>query len=566
MASGAGAGAASWIRSVSLCLAALCAFGQFDHDLWTPDEPRVGAVGKSVAEGHWIAPRLGDEPFLEEPPLHAWCVGLVYRVFGHDHPSIARLVSLLFGAGGLVVTYFLARQLAGPRAGWLAALSLGISLEYLSTSHRVVVDGALTFFTTASAVACWRGAVARDVHSAARWLILSQCLAVLAFLTKGPIGLAFPALAWVASSFASRTPLPAAASRLAVYCLALLIAFSLIAGPWLFLLHRETGATGLTELLLDNTLGRILPAAEGSRSHLRPFWYYFLYLPVHLFPATLFVAAAAADRWRRRAEVESRERIAYDFGLAWLALGLAMLTLASTKRAIYLLPIFPAAAIAAGVWLDRFLDGRADGAFDRLVGHLMSASLLAAATALLTAAFFIEGASWLPPCAGLAAVMTALAAGGALQPRASRPSPRLLQAWMFSFCAIALAAKFSLVPAVDAVKSLAQPTRDVARMVPSERPLYAFAPDETTVAMFQLYTERRLEPLADLAALRARLEEEGYLDVLVVEKHGVWPPAPPAEGKDPSPLLELPRLEPEILYREVREDSRAFLLLGFRKR
>jgi 4-amino-4-deoxy-L-arabinose transferase-like glycosyltransferase len=112
---------------------------------------------------------------------------------------------------------------------------------------------------------------------------------------------------------------------------------------------------------------------------------------VHLFPATLFVAGAAADRWRRRAELESRERIAYDFGLAWLALGLAMLTLASTKRAIYLLPIFPAAAIAAGVWLDRFLDGRADGAFDRLVGHLMSASLLAAAIALLTAAFFIEG-------------------------------------------------------------------------------------------------------------------------------------------------------------------------------
>jgi hypothetical protein len=218
------------------------------------------------------------------------------------------------------------------------------------------------------------------------------------------------------------------------------------------------------------------------------------------------------------------------------------------------------------VWLDRFLDGRADGVFDRLVGHLMSASLLAAAIALLTAAFFIEGASWLPPIAGLAAVMTALAAGGALQPRASRPRPRLLQAWMFSFCVLALAAKFSLVPAVDAVKSLAQPARDVARIVPSERPLYAFAPDETTVAMFQLYTERRLEPLADLAALRARLEKEGYLDVLVVEKHGVWPPAPPAEGKDPSPLLELPRLEPEILYREVREDSRAFLLLGFRKR
>ncbi len=58
-----------------LLLLTLYAAGIVDHDLWTPDEPRVAAVGKAAARGAWVAPTLNGTPFLEQPPLHAWCVG-----------------------------------------------------------------------------------------------------------------------------------------------------------------------------------------------------------------------------------------------------------------------------------------------------------------------------------------------------------------------------------------------------------------------------------------------------------------------------------------------------------
>ncbi len=526
-------------------LGVLYSSGTLDHDLWTPDEPRVASIGRQVAEGAWVVPTLNGEPFLEEPPLHAWCVALVYGAFGFETPSIARAVSAVFGLGGLAGTYLLAAHLAGRRAGLLAALSLGLSLEYFATAHRVVVDGALTFFTTGSAYACLRGLGSAESGRRLAWLALGYMFASLAFLAKGPIGVAVPALAVLAAAFAGRDV------RLILRAQPWLapIVFAAVTGPWLWLLHRELGPDGLRTIFIENFLGRVLPADSGTRSHLRPSWFYFLYLPIHLLPATLFVAGGFLQRYRGRHNLPARERKAYDLSLAWLVAGFAMLTVASTKRPVYLVPFFPAAAITGGLWLDAFIRKSLDGAYERGMKHALGASIALLAAALPVAAALAGGASMPWGVAGAAAVLVAAAACHAMARRDDREA--LLKTWVFGLAIALLAADFAIVPAIDRKKSLAAASREVARLVPPDRPICAIYADETTRGMVPLYTGRPLTRIASIADLEKRVREEGEVHLLTVDK-----------SERRAPQLEAVRhLSPTVIYEDAREGSRTIRLL-----
>src|SRR5207244_4384286 len=82
----------------------------------------------------------------------------------------------------------------------------------------------------------------------------------------------------------------------------------------------------------------------ASADHAQPFWHYARLLPLALLPWTPFalvgVALARADRSLRTPA-------------GWLLGGLAILSAASAKRPVYLLPIVPAAAILAAAALGR---------------------------------------------------------------------------------------------------------------------------------------------------------------------------------------------------------------------
>lgn len=470
--------------------------GVLDHDLWTPDEPRVAAVGRAVLEGDRVVPTLNGEPFLEEPPLHAWCVALFYGAFGVERPHLARWVSVAAGLGSCAAAYLLGSRLLGKRGGVLCALCLTLTAEHLNTSHRVVVDGLLAALTAASTVAlvsALQGPAGprRSLLCGAGYLFASA-----AFLTKGPIGLAVPALAVVALALVQRAP------RVFLHAEPWLapLAFALVAGPWLWQLHRQMGWEGLRVLLGDNLLGRVLPAEEGSRSHLRAWWFYLLHVPVGLLPVTPLVVLGALDRRRRQARLLPAEKSAYDFAFTWLGLGVLLLSAASTKRPVYAVPLYPAAALAAATWLDAWIEGREGGLF----------------------------------------------AGEEDQGRRIRVIAQV------SIVVVVLAAVAATVafPWIDQYKSYREVCRRVAELVPSDQPISSLLADETTRGMIPLYTGRPLRRLADSSELLRNLEARGEVYLLTVEK----------KGKDSMKLAGVDDLPSELLLEEIREGTRSFRL------
>jgi len=505
--------------AIGLGLLVLYGTGIFGHDLWTPDEPRVAAVAKQVAEGAWAVPTLNGEPFLEQPPLYYWCVALIYLVFGYEPPEIGRLASALFGLGGLWITFLfgfhLARsyldRAAAIRVGALSALALGVAGEYFNIAHRVVVDNALVFGTTLSAYAALRGLTAGRRGPRFLWLITAYLAASAAFMAKGVIGLAAPALAFLAIVVARREPrlLLRGHLWLAPLC------FAAVAGPWLYFLYRATGDRGFEDIFVANTIGRILPSAAGERAHTLPVYHYVIYIPLHMLPTTLFFVGALIRRFRDRATISEAERLTHDLGLCWFATGFVMLSLAATKRPLYMVPFFPAAAVMSGPWLASYLESKTRGWYEQAIGYVLAATVFLAAPALAIGAAIFGGGLVGPIAAGL----VLLAVGWTVW-RANRRGARerVLAGALFGIVAATVSGAAFVVPAIDRQKSLGPPARRIAAAVPANRRIHVFRPDETTCGMIPYYTGRPLVPIQSVEALKERIQTLGEVWLLAFAK------------------------------------------------
>src|SRR5262245_50868413 len=94
---------ARWLLRHSTAIAVAFALavsfaGTFQHDLWSPDEPREAEIGREMLLDHYSArPTLSGEPFLEKPPLFVWTMAAAYQLFGVSD-GVARVPAALFSA------------------------------------------------------------------------------------------------------------------------------------------------------------------------------------------------------------------------------------------------------------------------------------------------------------------------------------------------------------------------------------------------------------------------------------------------------------------------------------
>ncbi len=548
-----------------LSLLVLYGFGLFDHDLWTPDEPRVAAVGKSVADGEWIIPLLNDRPFVEQPPLFAWCVGSIYRIFGVERAERARILSALFGVGTLVVTGLLSAHLCrGPRSarvGLLSAASLALSVEFFTTAHRLVVDGALTFLTTSAALAAWACAEASTRWR--RWMAAFLCgLTIsLAFLTKGLIGIAAPTLFVVAVFLHRRDAIRLVTLPLIVMTTAL---FAVVVGSWFYLAWTELGGDAFRLIFIDNTLERIWSTQKG-RSHVRPFHYYIVHFPVHFLPATLLLPGALMFAGRRspgasgKSSAEPQHSGKNDKGdlqggariaLTWFIAGFVLLSLASTKRAIYLLPFFPGAAIACGAWLDQVVSGEERSRYGKMIAPLLAICLAAAAIAVPPVARLLPEFPL-----SLAVITTAVGIVFAALVVHFRAQPtRFLCAFLVGFTLVVVGAERTLL-GYDRIKSLRDVTRTIAATIPPPAAIYLFDPDETTEGLFPLYADRNAVSLFTATELKDAAQRDsaagGGIYVVAIDK---------AYRRRQRRRDVVRDLGGELLFEDVRQESRAIRL------
>ena len=137
-----------------LLVAALTLAGIVDHDLWTPDEPRVCCIAKTMWQTRdWAVPRLAGEIFLEKPPLYLWLCGACGHLFEplFGYVGAARLSCTLCALGTLAATAWLGWLLRGRRRDALVSvLVLSTMPLFLLDMHRMRTDVLLAFTVSAT--------------------------------------------------------------------------------------------------------------------------------------------------------------------------------------------------------------------------------------------------------------------------------------------------------------------------------------------------------------------------------------------------------------------------------
>jgi 4-amino-4-deoxy-L-arabinose transferase-like glycosyltransferase len=292
-----------------------------------------------LSTGNYLVPHLGAEAYSSKPPILFWFIALCSKPYGAVTDASARMPSAFAAIGVLLLTYFLGQKLYKPFTGFVSALILFTSLEFFVLATSAHIDMLLTLWITFSLVLFYYGF---SKEKGARWFyLLSYFFMGMAVLTKGPVGLFIPLIAIVLFLVAQKEFKKLREIKLIE---GLLIVLGVVC-LWLVPACIEGGIDFTKNILMREILGRIV----NSYSHKAPFYYYLLHFPGEFIPWTFFIPSAALFFWRQR---HRDKPLRIMFPLLWFLGGFIFLSCISSKRNIYLLPLYPAAALMMGKFID----------------------------------------------------------------------------------------------------------------------------------------------------------------------------------------------------------------------
>lgn len=479
-----------------------------NRGLWTPDEPREAEIGREMWLAPAVIPTLDGQPFIEKPPLYYWAVAAAYRVGGGPSALAARLVSVLAGLATLWLVFLWGARGHSRLAGALAAVMLATSLQFAVSTHWVLLDPLLMLFTTAATWAAWGLLDGRD--SARLRKVLYGAL-ILALWTKGPIGVVLVGAGLGAYMAIERPRSWRYLHPVRGLCLLAAAALLLAAAiAW------QGGRAALWEWFWVNQVQR-LASPLARTGHRQPLLYYLWTLPYAVLPwLVVLLDALRPSRWRRG----DRAHALWRYAAISSAGMLVVLSVASTKRETYLLPLLPLLFLWLGIHAARWWRERQAAAAPAGTAWWLQ-SLLLAVLALGPPLALCLWSRRVVPLAVLWAVAAIAVLAWLVQATWRR---RWFHAGIAALgCAVVgMGALLSLAPALNGMKDMGPFVTGIGRELPPGAPVYATGIDETLRAIVPFCTGRRLLPFD------AGLQRQEPPFILVQNNHGAAVRLPPS--------------------------------------
>jgi len=317
-----------------------------------------------IDDGAWGLPHLFDgRPELQKPPLYYWLTAsLGWLRGGRVDAWAVRLPSA--GAAALIVLAVLAGLAWGKRraaAGLLAALVLATALHFTWLARIGRIDIPLTLSVTL-ALGSFHLARGRERRIQLPLLILAYLAIAAGVLLKGPLAVALPVSVMAVHLLLEHGP-PSprrwrvwigALGELGVWWGVPLIAALTL--PWFLWVNAHTHGEFFRVFLWHHNIERGL---GGSGLRANPWWFYVPQFFADFLPWSPLLLPAVWWIYRRglwRDDADAR------FGLTWFLTVLLLLSCSRFKRADYLLPAYPGAAVFLGCvgqrWLQTLDDKR----------------------------------------------------------------------------------------------------------------------------------------------------------------------------------------------------------------
>jgi 4-amino-4-deoxy-L-arabinose transferase-like glycosyltransferase len=366
--------------------------------LWDDDEPIYATCAREMLQrDDWVVPRFNGEIFVDKPPLMFWTMIAGYKVFGINELG-ARCGSAFLALLTALATYHLGRRLFTAEVGLWAGLILPATFIFTVSARAATVDSALTLATLLAILCFALGGIAKRRPSETNddlqqpdpalsdhiprswicWVGVYACLGV-AVLAKGPVGLLLPAagigLFLMVMNHLRRPPIQVRSGRLGrcvdgliwiarlvspvnflrslwqMRPLTGIVVTAAVAMPWFVLVDQRTHGVWTAKFLADFNLR---PFTQAFLGHRGPFWYHVPAVLIGFFPWSVFMGPTCID-WVQRVRRGHPWRPGYLLLACWTAVFFVFWSICKTKLPHYLLPIYPALALATAAFVQHWL-------------------------------------------------------------------------------------------------------------------------------------------------------------------------------------------------------------------
>ena len=311
--------------------------------IWDANEAFYVETPREMIAAHdFINPSFNYLPRFNKPVLSYWIVAGFYKLFG---VSVAvQRIPIAIGAMLIIACAFILAHdsRAGIRdSGLWAALGLAVNPRLVMFARRIFIDVWLCAFL-ALTLTCF-ALSERYPEQRRRYLVWMYVTVALGTLTKGPVAIVIPALA-----FAVYLALLGELRRVRDMMLPLgILVVAAIVLPWYATLYYEHGWAQIKSFFLTENIERF---TEGTG--VRQTRGLLFYLPVLLsdsFPGSALLVAGAVLWWRRR---ERLELLLWS----WIVVIVGFFSFSAAKQDLYIFPVVPAVAAIAGLVIGRACD------------------------------------------------------------------------------------------------------------------------------------------------------------------------------------------------------------------
>jgi 4-amino-4-deoxy-L-arabinose transferase-like glycosyltransferase len=320
-----------------------------------PDEGRYSEIAREMIEtSNWLVPHLWYLPHLDKPPMTCWLVAASMKLFGQNEWA-ARLPVALAGVSGVWAVFLLGCSLGGRRVGLWSAVILQSSLLYFTMARMLTPDICLAQFVAWAVYFFWRSWLCltnsefgiRNSEFFA-WHLAGWVAISLGFLTKGPIALAVPLIAFGSLLIFRRNEIPAR-KMLFAGPIAGFMLFFILAAPWFLVIFQRVPQSA-HYMILGQAAGHLLGTTIKNRPG-GPF-YFFGILAAGLLPWTFLLGWL----WRRSHwhSLSDRQKDGWLLLNVWAVFTFTLFSFSHAKLPAYILPVFPALTVLLAL---RFFGG-----------------------------------------------------------------------------------------------------------------------------------------------------------------------------------------------------------------
>lgn len=342
-------GVSSWLidlLSMGILLGIFYAAWLGSYALFTPDEGRYSEIAREmVVSGDYVTPRLNGVAFFDKPALYYWLQASAIKLFGLKEWSL-RFWPACIGVLGCLIVYTAGRLLFTRRTGVISAIILATNPLYFGISHYSNLDSELTVFVSGSLLFFIISMQMSSNKSRYIYLLFSYIFCGLAILTKGLIGIAFPAMIitiWILVLNQWRL-----FKKIHLFS-GLFIVF-LITAPWYWMVQKANPQFFHFFVILQQ-FSRFISKADFNNETV--FWFYIPVVLIAFLPWTFYLFQALASHLKLIWLNRQKYRVEL-FLVLWLILILIFFSIPKSKTVSRIMPVLPAMALIVGNYLNQY--------------------------------------------------------------------------------------------------------------------------------------------------------------------------------------------------------------------